>query len=249
MTVRQQQLRSTSAAAKPGDLEPGQLAYNLADSLGYLGNGTDTKTDIGGSPVLPAPSVGKGWIEFPLRISTIANGLDGSFVPDPSALNPPASAPTSGQVLTWDPAADGGTGAYVPQTPGAIAVYSIANDDANIGTGGTTTTDLNAGLIANGDITGVGDLNAGDSCIVTDSGNPDTSPNVSPGSYIWDGAAWLASGGGGANVLGDLANVNTTPTAVGGANQTGFMVRDSSVVGETSPGAYKVSTTIDSGTY
>lgn len=250
MSVLQQQLRSTSAAAKPGDLEPGQLAYNLADSLGYLGNGTNTRTDVTGSAVLPAPTPGKGWVEFPLRISTIADGLKANFLPAPSALTPPASAPTAGQVLTWDATANGGTGAYIPKTPGTVAVYSIANNDANIGTAGTTTSDLNAGLIATGRITAAGDLHAGDSCIVTDSGSPDTSTHVKPGTYIWDGSAWLASGGGGgAQVLGDLANVNITPTTVAAANQAGILVRDSSVAGETSAGAYKLSNRIDSGTY
>lgn len=250
MAIVQQQLRNSSAAAKPGDLEPGQLAYNLADSLGYIGNGSNTKTLVDGSTSAPSPTAGKGWLEFPLKISTIAAGLDGTFIPDPGTLTPPAGPPTSGQVLAWDPAADGGSGAYVPTTPGSVSVYSISNDDANIGTGGTTTTDLNAGLIANGDITGVGDLNSGDSCIVTDSGNPDTSPNVGPGSYTWDGASWLlAPSGGGANLLGELTNVTVTPQAVLGTNQAGYLVRDTSVASETAAGAYKISTGIDSGTY
>ncbi len=249
MAIVQQQLRNSTAAAKPGDLEPGQLAYNLADSLGYIGNGTNIKVDIGGGTVAPAPTAGKGWLEFPLKIGDIASGLDGQFVPDPSSLAPPAGAPTPGQVLTWDPTADGGSGAYVPATPGSISVYSIANDDVNIGVGGTTTTDLNAGLIGNGEITGPGDLNSGDSCIVTDSGNPDTSANVPPASYTWDGTVWLQSPGGGASILGDLTNVNITPTSVQGVDQGGFLVRDTSVVGETAANAYKITTGIDSGSY
>ena len=250
MAIVQQQLRNTTAASKPGDLEPGQLAYNLADHLGYIGNGSNAKTLVDGSAGAPAPTAGKGWLEFPLKISTIATSLDGTFVPEPGTLTPPAAAPTNGQVLTWDATADGGTGGYVPSTPGSVSVYSISNDDANIGTGGTTTTDLNAGLIGNGDITAPTDLNSGDSCIVTDSGNPDTSANVPPGSYTWDGAAWLLSpSGGGANAVGDLVNVNITPTTVTGANQTAFMVRDASVISETAANAYKLATAIDAGTY
>ena len=189
MTIIQQQLRNSSASVQPGDLEPGQLAYNLADSLGYIGNGGDDKIDVEGSTVLPAPAAGKGWLEFPLKVSTIAAGL--SFVPDPSGLTPPAAVPIDGQMLAWDSTANGGTGAYVPTTPGGIAVYTIANYDPSIGTSGTTTTDLNAGLIATTPITGPGDLISGDKCVVTDSTNPPTSASVPAGSYIWTGAEWL----------------------------------------------------------
>jgi hypothetical protein len=250
MAILQQQLRNSTAAAKPGDLEPGQLAYNLADSLGYIGNGGNQKTLVDGSTGAPAPTAGKGWIEFALKVADIATVLDGTFIPDPGTFTGPPPAPTNGQVLTWDSTADGGAGGYVPATPGSPAVYSIPNDDANIGTGGPLTADLNAGLIGIGAITSAGDLNTGDSCIVTDSGNPDTSANVPPGSYTWDGTVWILSpSGGGANILSDLANVNTTPTAVTGANQAGLLVRDTTVVTETAAGAYKITTSVDSGTY
>ena len=250
MAIVQQQLRNTSAGSKPGDLEPGQLAYNLADSLGYIGNGSNSKTLASGGTSTPAPAAGKGWLEFPLKVSDITALQAGSFIPDPSSLVGPPAAPSNGQVLSWDSTADGGGGAYVPITPGSISVYSIANDDTNIGTSGTTSSDLNAGLVAAGSITGAGDLNTGDSCIVTDSGNPDTSSNVSPGSYTWDGSGWLkAPSGGGASLLGDLLNVSVPPTSVAAADQGGFFVRDTSVASETATGAYKVSTLIDSGSF
>ena len=250
MAIVQQQLRNTSAASKPGDLEPGQLAYNLADTVGFLGNGSNAKTLMDGSTSTPAPTVGKGWIEFPLKASDVAALIEGNFIPNPDTLISPPAAPSTGQVLTWDTGADGGAGAYVPKTPGSVSVYSIANDDPNIGTSGVTTADLNTGLIAAGSITAPGDLNTGDSCVVTDSGNPDTSAQVGPGSYTWDGSQWLkAPSGGGASLLGELLNVSTPPTVVGGANQGGFFVRDTSVAGETATGAYKISTAIDSGSY
>ena len=56
-------------------------------------------------------------------------------------------------------------------------------------------------------------------------------------------------GGGGASNLGDLLNVNTATSAVSGTNQVGFLVRDGSVGTETDPGAYKVTTALDAGTY
>ena len=250
MAIVQQQLRNTSAASKPGDLEPGQLAYNLADSLGFLGNGSNAKTLMDGSTSTPAPTVGKGWIEFPLKASDVASLIAGDFIPNPDTLISPPAAPSSGQVLTWDSAADGGSGAYVPKTPGSVHVYSIANDDTNIGTAGTTTADLNTGLIAAGSISAPGDLMTGDSCVVTDSGNPDTSSAVGPGSYVWDGTGWLKSPtGGGATLLGELLNVSTPPTTVAATNQGGFFVRDTSVTSDTATGAYKFTTIIDCGEY
>lgn len=247
MAIIQQQLRSTSASGKPGDLEPGQLAYNLTDSKGYLGNGSSSKTLIDGSTTVATAN--KGWIEFPLKVADITALQEGVFLPDPGSFAGSVS-PTPGQVLTWDATADGGTGGYVPVTPGSISVYTIANDDSNIGTSGTTTADLNAGLIAKGGITAASDLNSGDSCIVTDSGNADTSTGVPPGSYTWDGTAWLlAPSGGGATLLSELLNVSVPLTTVDGEKQGGFLVRDLTVSGETSPGAYKVVTSIDSGGY
>ena len=249
MAIIQQQLRNSTASAKPGDLEPGQLAFNLADSLGYIGNGSTSKIDIAGGVVLPTPTAGKGWLEFPLKADQITTLLASNFVVNPSTLAPAVGAPTNGQVLTWLGTANGGAGAYVPVTPGAISVYSIPNNDGGITTGGPATTDLNAGLIAAGAITTSADLNTGDSCIVTDSGNANTSANVPPGSYTWDGSVWLLSpSGGGANLLGDLTNVNITPVAVD-SKQVGVLVRDKNVVSETAADAYKITTSIDAGLY
>ena len=59
----------------------------------------------------------------------------------------------------------------------------------------------------------------------------------------------VGDGAGGASNLGDLLNVNIATSAVSGANQAGFLVRDASVGTETDPGAYKVTTALDAGTY
>ena len=250
MAIVQQQLRNSTASAQPGDLEPGQLAFNLADSLGYIGNGSNGKINIAGGVVTPAPTAGKGWLEFPLKAGDIGNLLKGTFVTNPSTLTPPVGAPSNGQVLTWSATANSNAGAYVPVTPGSTSVYSLANNDGGIGTGGPATADVNAGLIAAGEITSSTDLNSGDSCIITDSGNADTSANVPPGSYTWDGSIWLMSpSGGGANLLADLTNVNVTPVAVVATGQAGVLVRDTTVVAENATGAYKVTTTLDAGTY
>ena len=76
--------------------------------------------------------------------------------------------------------------------------YSVANDDTGL-VGGDATTAINAALVANGDITAVGDLGISDQCEITDSGNPDFNADVPVGQYLWDGTVWFV-GGGGANV-------------------------------------------------
>ena len=253
MAVVFQQLRSSSANTPPGDLEPGQLAFNLADSKGYIGNGTNANTKADGSAGTPAPTAGKGWIEFNLKASDIAARLTGgatpSLVSDSRSFAAPV-VPTAGQILTWNAAANGGAGGYVPSTPGKTAVYSVANDLAALNSGGTLTADVVAGLIAGTTVTAKTDLHAGDVAIITDSTRADASTNVGPGAYIYDGPNFLKQpNGGGASNLGDMLNVNTAASAVTGANQAGFLVRDSSVATETSAGAYKVTTALDAGTY
>ena len=254
MAVVFQQLRSSSANTPPSDLEPGQLAFNLADSKGYIGNGTNIKTKADGSAGTPSPTAGKGWIEFNLKASDVAALLTGGATPaaiaDSRSFTAPA-VPTAGQVLTWNAAANGGAGGYVPSTPGKTAVYSVANDLAALNSGGgNLTADMVAGLIAGTTVTAKTDFHAGDVAIITDSTHADASTNVGPGAYIYDGTNFLKEpGGGGASNLGDLLNVNTAASAVTGTNQAGFLVRDASVATETSPGAYKVTTALDAGTY
>lgn len=244
MAIIQQQLRSTSASGKPGDLEPGQLAYNLQDSRGFLGNGSSSKTLIDGSST--PSNANKGWIEFPLKVADITALQEGVFLPDPASFANSVS-PTPGQVLAWDASANG-TGGYVPVTPGSISVYTLVSNDANIGRTGDRTDDLNQGMLLT-NLVSPAALNSGDSCIVTDGGS-NTSSAVPPGSYTWDGSDWLlAPSGGGATLLDELLNVNTGLTRVDADKQGGFLVRDLTVSGETSPGAYKVVTSIDSGGY
>jgi hypothetical protein len=254
MALTFQQLRNSGAGVKPGDLEPGQLAFNLSDSKGYLGNGTNAKTLADGSTGSPAPTAGKGWLEFSLKAGDIADlltkGAAPAVVKDSRAFGT-AKTPSAGQVLTWDAAADGGAGGYVPTTPGTTAVYSVANNSAALNaSSGSTTGDLVAGLIAGTSITAKGDLHAGDIAIVTDSGSADASSSVGPGTYIYDGTSFhKGPSGGGASNLGDLLNVNTAAGTVAAANQNGLIVRDGSVATETNAGAYKLITVIDCGTY
>jgi hypothetical protein len=64
MSLSVQQTRSSVPGESPEGLLPGQLAFNLADNILFLGNGSDERTDIGGNPVLPPPPAGQGWVSF-----------------------------------------------------------------------------------------------------------------------------------------------------------------------------------------
>ena len=52
-----------------------------------------------------------------------------------------------------------------------------------------------------------------------------------------------------ATLMSQLTNVAVAPVAVAAANIAGVLVRDSSVATETSPGAWKVTTILDAGTF
>lgn len=61
MTVNIQNYRSLTAGEVPPSLLPGQIAFNLADELTFIGNGSDVRTDIYGTPILPNPPAGQGY--------------------------------------------------------------------------------------------------------------------------------------------------------------------------------------------
>ena len=72
-----QQLRSFTGGDYPLDLEPGQIAFNMAISnynvpennylmFMFIGNGTDTRITEGGTVITAAGTAGKGWIRYTL---------------------------------------------------------------------------------------------------------------------------------------------------------------------------------------
>jgi hypothetical protein len=240
MALTIQNLRNASAGQHPGQLEPGQLAFNTADSVGYVGNGTNANTLIDGTTT-GSPPAGKGWIQFPLRVATITAQQQAA-----NAFQAPLPNGTSaGQVLTWNGSS------YVAQTPGQAAVYALPNDTSQLNAGGPLTADLVQGLITATTVGQKSDLNAGDTAIVTDSGNADASANVGVGTYLYDGTDFikLPGGGGGANILNDLTNVNDAPATVAWDHQAGLIVRDNTVTNKDNPNAYKLISTIDLGIY
>ena len=246
-----QQLRSTSAGTHPAGLEPGQIAFNLADSAMYLGNGGNASQLATGAAAVPAPAAGKGWIQFRLKASDIAAALLGGTTPsvlaDSRSFAVPV-VPTAGQILSWDATANAGKGAYVPKAPGAVKVMSLTKTQADAGGPGTVTQAIVKALVTATKITAVGDLRAGDQVIVTDDASAGTL--VAAGAYVYDGALFVAlPSGGGATLMSQLTNVTVAPAAIAAANVAGVLVRDTSVANETHAGAWRVTTVLDGGTF
>ena len=77
-----QHLRSFNPGEHPLNLEPGQIALNMAtenlDSATYdyniylyVGNASNTRVDEGGTVLATNGDIGKGWIRYPLRSMSI----------------------------------------------------------------------------------------------------------------------------------------------------------------------------------
>ena len=246
-----QQLRSASAGTHPPSLAPGQLAINTADNALYWGNGSNVGQLADGTNTLIAPPAGQGWIQFKLKAADLATAMTSGTTPavvaDSRGFAAPA-VPAAGQILTWDPAANGGKGGYVPKTPGSVKVLSLTKTQADAGGPGSVTQAIVKALTTATAITGAGDLHAGDQAIVSD--DKSAGILVAAGAYVWNGTAWLGlPSGGGATLMSQLTNVAVAPVAVTAANIAGVLVRDSSVANETAPGAWKVTTILDAGTF
>ena len=72
-----QQLRSFNGGDYPLNLEPGQIAFNMATTnynvpqndysmFMFVGNGSDTRIDEGGTIITATGTAGKGWIRYAL---------------------------------------------------------------------------------------------------------------------------------------------------------------------------------------
>jgi microcystin-dependent protein len=61
MATTIQNLHSLTAGNQPGDLLPGEVAYNVADGFTYIGDGTSNYTDTLGQVIGPSSEPGMGW--------------------------------------------------------------------------------------------------------------------------------------------------------------------------------------------
>ena len=92
MTISLQNLRAVTPGVTPAGLTPGQLCFNLADELMFVGDGSSYQTSFGGSQTVTAP--GDGWFSIPLSFG----GLSEFFLQNPSLYAP---APSDGEVLVY----------------------------------------------------------------------------------------------------------------------------------------------------
>jgi hypothetical protein len=93
MSISLQQLRSSTPGVEPLSLQPGQICFNVADKLMFVGDGTNFKTSFDGSQVPGV--VGGGWFAVPLTFSELNN----YYIVSPEYYG---DIPTDGQVLSWD---------------------------------------------------------------------------------------------------------------------------------------------------
>jgi len=93
MSISLQQLRSTTPGVQPLSLSPGQICFNVADRVMYVGDGSNFKKSFDGTEV--AGVAGAGWFSIPLTF----NALGEYYIANPQYYN---DNPLAGQVLTWD---------------------------------------------------------------------------------------------------------------------------------------------------
>lgn len=86
-----QQLRSFNDGEHPLNLEPGQIAFNMApgnidaakgdyNMYMYVGNETNSRMDEGGTVLVTGGEVNKGWVRYRLRnVSVLGDNVYGDF--------------------------------------------------------------------------------------------------------------------------------------------------------------------------
>ena len=113
-----QHLRSFTAGEHPLNLEPGQIAFNMATSNNdpsrndyntylYVGNGTSVRVGEGGTVLVTGGDVNKGWVRYRLRnVSVQGDNIYGDLTIHGSKLKVEATASAFGELV-------------IPQTPSA----------------------------------------------------------------------------------------------------------------------------------
>jgi len=128
-----QNLRSFTAGEHPVDLEPGQIAFNLAQEnvdlaegnaniYMYVGNQSDARMDEDGTVLVGGGTAGKGWIRYSLRSTRVTgdsiygnldvigasvkirkSGAEYAELVIPKTTDTPASSSEVGSIR-WNPA-------------------------------------------------------------------------------------------------------------------------------------------------
>jgi hypothetical protein len=234
MAVTLQHLRTTAANKIPTSLEPGQVAFNLANGWLFVGNGgndilvkgvavgaySTTAAVLGVSGVnIPAQPTGKGYEIYQLSNSGLATGGTRPTSPTVGQVFVDTSVSGKPAMLVWNGAA------WVPPI-NPPKVYALSDAEYTAAAGSGVDTKSLAALTTK--LTTAPTLNSGDTLIIGGAG-------ADAGTYIYNGTGWTKSGGS----LPDATDRGTTGTA--GTKGVVYLARDTDV----KPGAHAGATTPD----
>lgn len=136
MSISLQQLRSEIPGVEPLSLQPGQICFNVADKLMFVGDGTNFKTSFDGSQVVGV--AGGGWFAVVLTFSELNN----YYLVSPQYYG---DIPIDGQILSWD--ATAGHSIWVDQGGGSEPIaYLTTNAAVNSATGPDVSTKISNAL-------------------------------------------------------------------------------------------------------
>ena len=166
MSILLQNLRSVTPGVVPQTLAQGQLCFNLADDIMFVGDGSNFQTSFNG--IQTPTTLGTGWFAIPLSYP----GLSQFFIQNPQAFG---DIPTDGQVLAYSAAAGKAVWEDVIETP--PTAYVTTNNIVAAAPGSSTTAKISNAL-------GVTPVE-GDSVIVTG-----VSGDLYQGLYLFRSGTW-----------------------------------------------------------
>jgi hypothetical protein len=134
MSISLQQLRSTVSGVEPVSLQSGQICFNLADKLIFVGDGSNFITKFDGTQTQGI--LGGGWYSMPMSFGS----LESYFLSNPAYYG---DNPTNQQVLVWDAALD--HPAWTDSIPGST-VYLTTNESVDAAPGITTSNKISAAI-------------------------------------------------------------------------------------------------------
>jgi len=170
MAASLQNLRALVNGVEPISLLPGQLCFNLADKVMYVGDGSDTKTAYDGTQTPGA--AGGGWYSLPLDFDTVGQ----YFIPNPIYYG---DSPADLQVLTWSTEANHAIWSSAGGTGTPVRVYATTNAAVDAAPGATVSEKISAAIVVS--FPGVGD-----SVAVAGSFG-----ETYEGFYVWTGTEWI----------------------------------------------------------
>jgi hypothetical protein len=138
MATTIQNLHSLTSGNQPGDLYPGEVAYNVADGFTYIGNGSNNYTDTLGQVIGPSSEPGYGWQQGVFNASPV-NGsvtLAGIYDAQANEVTSVTAAGTAVGFTVGDPlpaAAAGNTDYYVLVQIGGTLTPPAPTGDADPG--------------------------------------------------------------------------------------------------------------------